>query len=90
MPSKIEIGVASATTSLLGPAFDWSRIFSIHTTNGARSSRSLRGPISLTLNGRVQVGKQVQAIFSGLPDVPINEFTLTLSGGSHGALVNSR
>lgn len=51
----------------------------------------LRGPLSITLAGRVrQEGTRIVAAVSGLPDTPLTRFELTLAGGSRGLLQASR
>jgi DNA-binding beta-propeller fold protein YncE len=49
------------------------------------------GSIRIDLEGRIGSTKQggIQVSFDGLPDAPIERFTMTLRGGRHGLLTNS-
>lgn len=53
---------------------------------------SLRsGEVRIVVEGRIGPGKHggINAFFDNLPDAPIDRFTMTLSGGKRGLLVNS-
>lgn len=48
------------------------------------------GEVRIVLEGRIGPAKQgIRALFDGVPDAPINRFTMTLFGGRRGLLVNS-
>ncbi len=49
------------------------------------------GDIRIVLEGHIGPGKKggIRAFFSDLPDEPVERFTMTLSGGKRGLLVNS-
>jgi hypothetical protein len=53
---------------------------------------SLRsGEVRIVVEGKIGPGRRggIRAFFDELPDAPINRFTMTLSGGKRGLLVNS-
>ncbi len=50
------------------------------------------GPIPLALTGSIEIGtdKRLSTVFAGLPDVPLSEIELTLTGGPKGLLVATK
>ena len=50
------------------------------------------GTLPFVLNGAVALapGPRIQNVFSGLPDIPLTTFTLTIDGGPSGLLVANR
>ncbi len=51
----------------------------------------LRGQFEITLVGHIDSKNQgIRATFSSIPDAPVSAFTLKMSGGRKGLLVNSR
>jgi hypothetical protein len=52
----------------------------------------LRGQVNVRLHGVISSLKsgRIKNVFYPLPDVPVSRFVLTMKGGKHGLLVNSR
>ena len=51
---------------------------------------ALRGQIDINLDGKIEsIRGRLRASFRGVPDAPVNRFTLELDGGRKGLLVNS-
>jgi hypothetical protein len=51
----------------------------------------LQGQVDIQLHGVISTKKaRTKTVFSPVPDVPVSEFVLTMNGGKHGLLVNSR
>ena len=51
---------------------------------------ALKGQIDINLDGRIDtVHQRLRARFQTVPDVPVSRFTLKLSGGKKGLLINS-
>jgi len=52
---------------------------------------ALHGQVDIDLDGRIDSVKgKIRNTFSVVPDVPVSKFILTVRGGKHGLLVNSR
>jgi hypothetical protein len=51
----------------------------------------LQGQVDIRLRGVISSSKaRLKTVFSGVPDVPVSKFVLSMKGGSKGLLVNSR
>jgi hypothetical protein len=51
----------------------------------------LHGQVDVRLRGVISTAKaRIKTVFPALPDVPVSRFVLTMKGGKHGLLVNSR
>jgi hypothetical protein len=51
----------------------------------------LRGQVEVRLRGVISSSKaRLKTVFSGVPDVPVSKFVLSMKGGRKGLLVNSR
>ncbi|HET8815610.1 MAG TPA: hypothetical protein VFM51_11745 [Solirubrobacterales bacterium] len=51
----------------------------------------LHGQVNIRLRGVISSSKaRIKTVFSSVPDVPVNKFTLNMKGGKKGLLVNSR
>jgi hypothetical protein len=51
----------------------------------------LRGQVDVQLHGVISATKaRIKNVFYPVPDVPVSKFVLTMKGGKHGLLVNSR
>jgi hypothetical protein len=90
-PADSEYGKAVAYTPLFdeplrGPVY--LRSSSHRLPDLVTSLRS--GSIHIVLEGKIGPAKQgIRALFEGIPDAPIERFTMTLFGGRRGLLVNS-
>ena len=52
---------------------------------------ALRGQVEIDLDGRIDsVNGRLRNTFDVVPDVPVSKFALTVRGGKHGLLVNTR
>lgn len=81
-PAASRVGTVNATTPLLpvplsGPVYMVQMPGSLFP--GLRLA--LGGPVQLRLDGALNLGKTITAVFSGIPDVPLSRFTLTFGGG---------
>jgi hypothetical protein len=51
----------------------------------------LHGQVNVQLHGVISAAKaRIKNVFYPVPDVPVSKFVLTMKGGKHGLLVNSR
>ncbi len=52
---------------------------------------ALNGQVDIALAGRIDSAKgRLRTTFDVVPDVPVSKFALTVRGGKHGLLVNTR
>jgi hypothetical protein len=50
---------------------------------------SLGGPVQLRLNGTLNLGSAITAVFDGIPDVPLSRFVLTFDAGGPVMVIGS-
>ncbi len=90
-PSDSVYGYARARTPLLdgplkGPVYLRSSSHELPDLVAA-----LHGQVDIDLDGRIDSVKgRIRNTFDTVPDVPVSKFILTVRGGKHGLLVNSR
>jgi hypothetical protein len=90
-PARSVYGHASAETSLLddplsGPVY---LVSSDHELPDLLVD--LKGQVNVRLRGVISSSKaRIKTVFSGVPDVPVTKFTITMKGGKKGLLTNSR
>jgi hypothetical protein len=90
-PARSVYGYARAQTPLLddelaGPVY---LVSSDHELPDLLAD--LHGQVDVRLRGVISATKaRIKTVFSGVPDVPVSKFVLTMKGGKKGLLVNSR
>ena len=90
-PKKSIYGKARAFTPLLGKPLE-GPVYLRSSNNRCRTwSPTSQGQVDIDLVGRIDSFKGgIRTTFDRVPDVPVTKFVLTLPGGKHGLLVNSR
>ncbi len=89
-PSDSVIGVAEATTPLLGQPLS-GKVYLRSSPRGLPNVvADLRGQIDIELVGRVDTvdGGRLRTTFEEIPDAPVSSFALNLAGGEKGLLQN--
>jgi hypothetical protein len=90
-PKKSVYGNAKATSPLL----DGNLTGPVYLTSSNHQLPDLlvdlQGQVNVRLRGVISaVHGRLKTVFSPVPDVPVNKFTLTMKGGNQGLLVNSK
>ena len=83
------IGSAAAFTPLL-PAPPTGPVFPVRTRRHRPRRVEFGAPVPLKLIGEVSLAEGIVNTFTGIPDLPLSRFELTVNGGPRGLLANAQ